>query len=293
MPVSRPASTAPRRRGRSGAGTAAGPRAPRGRPRPSRPPGRSPRRAAGRRRPPRASSAAAAGQRFLGVRRVGAGLEHAAADRAVEQAGVEEREAQRVGQPPRQRALAGRGRAVDRDDERAGHDASAGSMRHPRPFIRPRKPGKLVSMASAPSTVTGSPGQAAQHEEAHGDPVVELGVDRPRRRRAARRPRRSGRRPRPRTRTPQAARPCAMVARRSLSLTRSSARPRMTVRPRANAAATARIGYSSIMLGARSGGTSTPPRSAASDHEIGHRLAAGDALVRRRRMSAPISRSVV
>ena len=57
------------------------------------------------------------------------------------------------------------------------------------------------------------------------------------------------------TATPQAASPWAMAARRSLSLTRSSARPFMTVRPRAQAAATARIGYSSIIEGARSAGT--------------------------------------
>ncbi len=41
-------------------------------------------------------------------------------------------------------------------------------------------------------------------------------------------------------------------------MTLSSARPRMRVVPSAKAAATARIGYSSIIEGARSGGTSTP-----------------------------------
>ncbi len=49
-----------------------------------------------------------------------------------------------------------------------------------------------------------------------------------------------------------------MAARRSLSLTRNSSRPRITVRPSAKAAATARTGYSSIIDGAHSGGTSKP-----------------------------------
>ena len=62
------------------------------------------------------------------------------------------------------------------------------------------------------------------------------------------------------TRTPQPARPAAIAERRSLSLTRSSARPRITVRPQAQAAATARIGYSSIIRGARSAGISAPVR---------------------------------
>ena len=47
-------------------------------------------------------------------------------------------------------------------------------------------------------------------------------------------------------------------ARRSDSLTRSSFRPRIRVVPSANAAATASTGYSSIIDGARSAGTSTP-----------------------------------
>jgi len=45
---------------------------------------------------------------------------------------------------------------------------------------------------------------------------------------------------------------------RSLSLTRISPIPRMTVRPSAKAAVAARIGYSSIIEAARSGGTTTP-----------------------------------
>ncbi len=66
------------------------------------------------------------------------------------------------------------------------------------------------------------------------------------------------------------------AARRLLSFTRSSARPCMTVRPRANAAATARIGYSSIIEGARSAGTSTPVRVDALTVDVGDRLAALD-----------------
>ena len=49
-----------------------------------------------------------------------------------------------------------------------------------------------------------------------------------------------------------------MAASRSLSLTRNSSSPCITVLPSAKAAATARMGYSSIMEGARSAGTSTP-----------------------------------
>lgn len=55
-----------------------------------------------------------------------------------------------------------------------------------------------------------------------------------------------------------AARPAATAARRSHSLTRSSSRPRITVVPCAKAAATASTGYSSIIEGARSDGTSIP-----------------------------------
>ena len=58
--------------------------------------------------------------------------------------------------------------------------------------------------------------------------------------------------------TPAAARPAATAASRSLSFTLSSLKPRMRVAPEAKAAATARIGYSSIIEGARAAGTSTP-----------------------------------
>ncbi len=50
-------------------------------------------------------------------------------------------------------------------------------------------------------------------------------------------------------------------------------------RPRAKAAATARIGYSSIIDGARSGGTSTPVERLVAHAQIGDRLAAVLALV--------------
>ena len=61
--------------------------------------------------------------------------------------------------------------------------------------------------------------------------------------------------------TPLASSPRATAASRSLSLTRSSSSPCMTVSPSANAAATASTGYSSIMLGARSDGTIMPVSS--------------------------------
>ena len=69
--------------------------------------------------------------------------------------------------------------------------------------------------------------------------------------------------PRASASTPQAAKPSTMAARRSLSLTRSSPRPCITVSPSAQAAATARTGYSSIIDGARAAGTSTPARGPA------------------------------
>ena len=50
----------------------------------------------------------------------------------------------------------------------------------------------------------------------------------------------------------------AVASSRSDSLTRNSCRPRMMVVPSAKAAATASTRYSSIIEGARSGGTSTP-----------------------------------
>ena len=65
-----------------------------------------------------------------------------------------------------------------------------------------------------------------------------------------------------------------MAASRSLSFTRSSFSPRMRVVPDAVAAITARIGYSSIMLGACSHGTSTPRSAPYVDDQVADRLAA-------------------
>ena len=79
--------------------------------------------------------------------------------------------------------------------------------------------------------------------KAHGDAVIHMGGDRAAAGHVAAALRRSGRRP---LRSTCARRwrqgPRAMAASRSLSLTRNSSSPRITVRPSANAAATARIG---------------------------------------------------
>ena len=102
-------------------------------------------------------------------------------------------------------------------------------------------------------------------------------------------PRRSDRRHRPQHARRRRRGPAAIAVSRSLSLTRSSASPRMTVRPRAQAAATARIGYSSIIRGARSGGMSAPVRVPARTR----RSATGSPPSSRsftRAISAPISR---
>jgi hypothetical protein len=72
------------------------------------------------------------------------------ADGAVEQAGVQVRQAVELGQPLGDGSLAGGGGAVDGDDQ-----VHAGSMAAPRPRIKSAKPGKLVAIISAPSTVTG------------------------------------------------------------------------------------------------------------------------------------------
>ena len=84
----------------------------------------------------------------------------------------------------------------------------------------------------------------------------------------------------------------AVASSRSDSLTRNSFKPRMRVTPSANDAATARIGYSSIIDGARSAGTSTPlsadarTRRSATSSPPSSRVATASIL-------APISRSVV
>ncbi len=90
--------------------------------------------------------------RCRGIGGIATGIQDEAADRAIQQAGVEMGQAERVCQPTRQRALAGRRRTVDRND-RPGRHAAARSA--PAWFIRATKPGKLVSMKAPSSTVTG------------------------------------------------------------------------------------------------------------------------------------------
>ena len=130
-----------------------------------------------------------------------------------------------------------------------------------RRFISSAKPGKLVSMKAVSSTVTGCSAASTEHQGSSwrcGGPCG----SRPSRRPAAggRRRARSGRRPRSATCAPFTASNAAVAATRSLSFTRSSFSPRMRVVPTAWAAMTASTGYSSIMIGARSHGTSTPPQ---------------------------------
>ena len=187
------------------------------------------------------------------------------------------------GQPLAERALAGGGRSVDGDD----HASSAPNPRINRHEARKarrderacrRRPPAFRSRAPSP----GTPWRC-------GDPCG----SRPcRRRRRGPCRARSGRRPRSRPRRRWPASPSATAASRSDSLTRSSFNPRIRVVPSANAAATARIGYSSIIDGARSAGTSTPlsadaltRKSAISSPTSLRRLSVS--------MSAPISRSVV
>ena len=67
----------------------------------------------------------------------------------------------------------------------------------------------------------------------------------------------------------------------------------MRVVPSAQDAATARMGYSSIMVGARSAGTSTPFSAAALDAEIGHRLAADLAFVLEGDVGAHVAQRLV
>ena len=79
--------------------------------------------------------------------------------------------------------------------------------------------------------------------------------------------------------TPLAVSPATVAASRSLSFTFSSARPSMRVSPSANAATTASIGYSSIMLGARCAATCTPVEWRVAHANVGDGLAALLALV--------------
>src|SRR5690606_39541926 len=103
--------------------------------------------------------------RGRGVGRVAAGAQHLKADAAVEAAGVEEIVAVVPGEAPRQRALAGRRRPVDGDDHAkvppvrgppvAICTSPAARMSAPSARMKSPKPGKLVSMNSPSSTVTG------------------------------------------------------------------------------------------------------------------------------------------
>ncbi len=99
------------------------------------------------------------------------------------------------------------------------------------------------------STLTGFCDAKPQDKKGHRDPVVDMG--RTGRTRPARRPHPSRGRsarpplPRPGHRRPRARAPSRRC--RSLSLTRSSFTPRITVTPSAQAATTERIGYSSII----------------------------------------------
>jgi len=87
-----------------------------------------------------------------GIRRISASVQHAAADRAIQEAGIEVGQSKRRGNAPCQRALAGGRGPVDRNDGAALH---AGDSAAPTRFISSMKPGKLVSMMPASSTVTG------------------------------------------------------------------------------------------------------------------------------------------
>ena len=139
------------------------------------------------------------------------------------------------------------------------HVAASHELR-PEPVISGAKTGKLVSITLASSIATGFLAGQPHHEEAHGDSVIEMRGD--------------GAAAASDLAVPAAhdqvvaddrvgdaglreARP-PPPARRSLSFTRSSCRPFIRVSPLAKAAATASMGYSSIIEGARAAGTSTP-----------------------------------
>ena len=198
-----------------------------------------------------------------GIVGIEAALGHRPADGAVEEAGVEIGQAVVGGEPRGERALARRRRPVDGDDHGATimparSPPATSSKLAPRPVIRSRNSGKLVAIG--PRVVDGDRllrGEA-EDQEAHGDAVVEMGLDRAA---AGDLRRRRGRGatpalPRPRRRWPL--RPAATAAMRSDSLTRSSPMPSISVSPSAKAAATASTGYSSIIDGARAAGTVTP-----------------------------------
>src|SRR5262249_8358654 len=200
----------------------------------------------------------------------------------VEQAGVEvsqpEMSRETLGKGP----FAGRGRSIDGDDH---------AMFAPSERISSTNPGKLVAMNAASSTATGcslaSPITRADMAMrwsiwvATCPPPAALPSPVP-----------TTSPPATPTSTPLIRRMAAVAASRSDSFPRSSLRPRITVTPPANAAATLRTGYSSIMVGARSAGTSTPlsgearTRRSATSSPPSLRTSSTS-------MAAPISRSVV
>src|SRR5262249_29217390 len=177
----------------------------------------------------------------------------------IEQAGIGMGQAEMLSESLGERAFArGRG-AIDGNDQRP--PAHAASILAPSRFISWTKPGKLVSIGEPSSTATGS---RAASPSTRNDMATRWS------RRVATRPPPGGGAPLPwttrlsaamATAPPFASRPAATLANRSLSFARSSARPSMRVLPCAQEAATARMGYSSIIDGARSAGTSTPLRS--------------------------------
>ena len=225
-------------------------------------------------RPRRGRPASTARGRRGGRRRrrraAGPASSSAARDRAVEQAGVEEVE-RRNRRPDAARAWSCRsaaGPSTATMQAALPLTARAVSICAPSRFISAAKPGKagLDGLGALDRDRRRGERRRARGSSSR---CGGRGARRSRRRRAA--ARRSRARPgcprRPRPRTPQAASPSAIAASRSLSLTRSSASPARRVVPRAQAAATARIGYSSIMRGARSAGTSMPASGAARDLE--------------------------
>ena len=89
------------------------------------------------------------------IGRVARMLEDEESRRAVQRSGVEMSEAKVLGEATRERALAGGRGSVDRNNKRSSRHASS-LISPPSPFIRERKPGKLVAIGAASSMRTGS-----------------------------------------------------------------------------------------------------------------------------------------
>src|SRR5690606_1344939 len=95
-----------------------------------------------------------------GVRRILSSVENPARHGTIEQARVEIAELQVRRETARERSLARSRGTVHRDDHwplGAHRQASASAIAPPTPFISATKPGKLVAMGAASSTVTASP----------------------------------------------------------------------------------------------------------------------------------------